>query len=267
MPIRPFKDIPADVVQWSKFLKDADVTPSDESVGKDQLIDGEVTFAKIQNVEPDRLLGRDTSPAGTVQELEVTGGLEFTGSGIQRSELTGDIVAGAGDTVTEFREGAAASLLGRFDTTIGPIADIESTVDGQVLKRVAGALLFQALGISDIANLVSGTYTPTLTNTTNLDGTTAYACQYMRVGSVVTVSGRIDVNPTAGASTVVGISLPIASNFSAPEQCGGVAFCQTVAGQGAAIFADATNDRAQMEWIAVDIGARGMFFSFTYQII
>src|SRR5688500_4743620 len=42
--------------------------------------------------------------------------------------------------------------------------------------------------ISDLPVLTSGTYTPTLTNTTNLDGSTAYECQYLRVGNTVTVS-------------------------------------------------------------------------------
>jgi hypothetical protein len=117
-------------------------------------------------------------------------------------------------------------------------------------------------------NLASGTYTPTVTGVTNVASVTAYLSQYMRVGSVVTVSGRIDVDPTAAVATQVGISLPIASDFTAAsgEECGGVAYCQTVAGFGAAVYADVTNNRAQMEWIAVDTAARSMWFTFTYRI-
>lgn len=114
----------------------------------------------------------------------------------------------------------------------------------------------------------SGTYTPTLTNVANLDASTAYACQYMRVGSVVTVSGRVDVDPTlAATSTALGITLPIASNFANTEELGGTAASPSVAGQVMAIFADAANNRANLQFVSGDIGNRSTFFQFTYQLI
>lgn len=121
--------------------------------------------------------------------------------------------------------------------------------------------------ISDLPTLASTTYTPTLTNVANLDGSTAYECQYIRVGNVITVSGKVDVNPTAAASTQLGISLPVASNIGATEDCAGAAFSPAIAGQGAAILGDASNNRAQMEWIAVDTTNQSMYFTFTYQVI
>lgn len=51
------------------------------SVTTSALADDSVTFPKIQNIGTDRLLGRDTSGAGDVEELTVSGGLGFTGSG------------------------------------------------------------------------------------------------------------------------------------------------------------------------------------------
>jgi hypothetical protein len=117
-------------------------------------------------------------------------------------------------------------------------------------------------------NLTSGTYTPTLTNVANLDSSTAYECQYMRVGNTVTVSGKVSVDPTlAATSTQLGISLPVASNFGAQEDCAGAAFASGVAGQGAAILADSTNDRAQLQFISGDVTNQAMYFTFTYQII
>lgn len=293
MPIKPFKSIPKDLVEWAKFFQTTEVEPSEGSVGNDQIEDGEVTFSKIQNVTPDRLLGRDTSPAGVVQELIVGGGLEFTGSGIQRSALTGDISAAAGSSETtianyavidlKIRQGAAASVIGRAASSLGDVADIVAGADGRFLVRRSGALQFDTLADADIPaaiardaevtsaisalNLASGTYTPTLTSVANIDGTTAYSCQYLRVGSVVSVSGRLDANPTSAALTTIGISLPIASNFANTNECGGVAFCNEIAGQGAAIFADSTNDRAQMQWLAVDTADHPMFFTFQYRII
>ena len=117
------------------------------------------------------------------------------------------------------------------------------------------------------ANLGAGSYTPTLTGVTNVAASTAYACQWMRVRDVVTVSGKVDVDPTVVGSTKLGISLPIASNLSAAEQCAGVGASPGIAGQSAAILGDATNDRAQLEWIAVDVTNQTWAFTFTYQVI
>lgn len=113
----------------------------------------------------------------------------------------------------------------------------------------------------------SGVYTPTLSNTTNVAASTSYPAQYMRIGDVVTVSGRVDVDPTAAAATALGISLPIASNFGALEDCAGTAASDAVAGQSAAIRANIANDRAEMAWVAVDIANRTMYYTFTYRII
>ena len=116
----------------------------------------------------------------------------------------------------------------------------------------------------------SGVYTPTLTIVANVDGggLTAYQCQYLRGGNVVSVSGRLDINPTLAATlTQVGISFPIPSNIGTNEDCGGVAFTPTIAGQGAAIFGDVTNNRAQLEFVAGAATSQPMYFDFQYRII
>lgn len=121
-----------------------------------------------------------------------------------------------------------------------------------------------------VGNLASGTYTPDLFIVANIDNDppTVTQCQYLRVGGVVTVSGKVTLNPTLTAtSTQLGISLPIASNIGANEDLSGVAFASGIAGQGAAILGDATNDRAQLQFVSGDITAQAMYFTFTYQII
>lgn len=119
-----------------------------------------------------------------------------------------------------------------------------------------------------ITDTTSGTYTPTLTNVANLDGSTAYQCQYIRIKNVVTVSGKVDINPTLAAMTTqLGISLPINSTFGGTEDCAGTAFSSSIAGQGAAILADTSNGKAQLTYIAGDVTNQPMYFSFTYKII
>lgn len=113
----------------------------------------------------------------------------------------------------------------------------------------------------------SGTYTPTLTGVTNVTATTARKCQWMRVGNVVTVSGQMDIDPAGVGLTVVGISLPVASDFGTAYEAGGTGHVPALAGHGAAIYADATNDRAELSYVD-SIGSNDtMTFTFTYEVI
>jgi hypothetical protein len=66
-----------------------------------------VTFAKMQQIATDRLLGRDSLLTGDIEQLTVGGGVEFTGSGgIQTSAFTGDVTKAAGGTATTIANGA-----------------------------------------------------------------------------------------------------------------------------------------------------------------
>lgn len=116
--------------------------------------------------------------------------------------------------------------------------------------------------------LPSGVYTPVVSLTVNLDSTpTVDTAQWMRVGSVVTVSGQVTVNPTLTATyTSFDLSVPIPSGFSKPAQCGGVAFADNVAGMGASIAADVA-DKVLVGWISGDTASQVMRFHFTYQIV
>ena len=113
----------------------------------------------------------------------------------------------------------------------------------------------------------TGRYTPVLTNTTNITASTAYECNYQWTSGGAIVSGKIDADPTIAGSCVLGMSFPFASAITAAEQCAGTAFCPAIAGQGAAILGDLTNDRATMQWIAVDVTNQPMYFSYFYRIL
>jgi hypothetical protein len=120
--------------------------------------------------------------------------------------------------------------------------------------------------IATIPTVASGTYTPTLTNVTNLDGSTAYALQYMQVGNTITVSGKVDIDPTSNGPTVLGISLPIASTFASNGECGGAGREHANGAAPAGIIADTSNSRAELQ-IAVGSGtATTITFTFTYKL-
>jgi hypothetical protein len=121
--------------------------------------------------------------------------------------------------------------------------------------------------LSDLPTLASGVYTPTITDTTNVAVSTEYECQYMRVGSVVTVSGKVGIDPTTTGATVMGMSLPIASNFATTQQCAGTAANQVSGDNTATIEADTTADTAVFKFTAISTTDQIYYFSFTYQII
>ena len=115
------------------------------------------------------------------------------------------------------------------------------------------------------ANIYSGTYTPTLTNTTNIDASTAFLSQYFRVGSVVLVSSRVEVDATAAANTVLGISLPIASNFGANRDCSGTG--NRNAGGAGEVRANTTSDIAEFSFTATTTANAAYYLIFAYLII
>lgn len=119
---------------------------------------------------------------------------------------------------------------------------------------------------------VASTYTPTLTLVSNADAAVANAnTAYTRLGSVVSVSGSITIDPTAGAAaTSIGISLPVASNLTAVNQLAGVAtrFSGTVASLSAGIGGDPTNDRATLQFLNdADTSSRTWVFQFSYLVV
>ena len=87
----------------------------------------------------------------------------------------------------------------------------------------------------------------------------------MRVGNVVTVSGLVDIDPTATGSIQLGFSLPVASNFAGSTEAGGAAM--TPASLGLTIYADAANNRVVFEGIVVSIANQNFWFQFTYLVI
>lgn len=214
-----------------------------------QASDGGLAIEIFENADNSSAIYLKDGASATQHLIDTTGNTIFNETGINVDFR----IEGDSDANCFFLDASADSVgIG----TSSPAAKLD----------VAGSLRCDS--ISNDTGLAAGTYTPTLTNVANLDASTAYECQYIRVGNTVTVSGKVDVDPTVTVtSTQLGISLPISSNIGATEDLAGTAFAPTIAGQGAAILGDATNDRAQMQWISGDVTNQPMYFTFTYQVI
>lgn len=147
-----------------------------------------------------------------------------------------------------------------------------SSLTGTELVEIVQSSTSKRTTAQAIANLASGgssgTYTPTLTNVSNITASGNYVCQWLRAGNVVTVSGRLDVTPTtSGAGFQLRFTLPIASNLANMQEAAGTA-AGTSANALAAIYGDATNNAAIMDGIAPSSGSNiGYLFNFSYLII
>lgn len=68
MPLRPFIQVPKDLREWSRWCREQNIAPDEDTIESTALKDGAVTYAKIQDVTADRVLGRLTT-GGDVSEL------------------------------------------------------------------------------------------------------------------------------------------------------------------------------------------------------
>ena len=118
-----------------------DVTGSGTGTVPAAIAADSVTFAKMQNIATDRLLGRDTAGTGDVEELTVSGGIEFTGTGIRTSAFTGDVTKAAGGVATTIATDAVttAKIL-NANVTPAKLSTGAPTWDGSGNVNVGGDL-------------------------------------------------------------------------------------------------------------------------------
>lgn len=123
------------------------------------------------------------------------------------------------------------------------LADLSSFIR-TLLDDANAAAARTTIGLAD------GTYTPTLDNTTNIAASAVSSpFTYTRIGNIVTIAGGVTIDPTATGNTVLGISLPIASNFTGSTDGTGIGSSQLNNMTGN-IASDATNDRLNLSFQA-----------------
>ena len=158
-----------------------DVTGSGTGSFAATIANGAVTFAKVQQIATDKILGRDSSGTGVVEELAVSGGVEFTGSGgIQTSAFTGDVTKTAGGTSQTIASSAV---------TYAKIQDISAA--SRLLGRGAGA----GAGVTQEISLGTGL---------SMSGTTLSASAAGSVTSVDASGGTTGMSFSGGPVTTTG---------------------------------------------------------------
>lgn len=197
------------------------------------------------------------SQSGNLTEWQNSSGTPLT-----YIEADGEIVIDQDSKAIKFGADQDATIL--YDGT-NLVVDPKAVGSGYL--DLTGGLKVDS--ITNDTGLAHGTYTPTRSAEANLDANvTMTQAQYLRVGNTVTVSGRFTADPTLTATaTSFEITLPVASNIGAVEDLAGVAFCGSVAQQGAEIIGVVANDTAKIQWMATDITSQTWSYTFTYEVI
>jgi hypothetical protein len=139
---------------------------------------------------------------------------------------------------------------------------------GQVPEGGGNLYFTNARVLAAIPTLDHGIYTPTLVSVANVAAVTAGQCSWLRVGNTVTVGGSITLDPTTASTlTEIGISLPVASNFTAVDQLGGAVACGNAQSRSGQLLADVANKRAQLLVTPTDVANRTQAFSFSYRVL
>ncbi len=247
------------------------LTLTDTDTGSDALISGSSATGSL-------ILAADTgNEVGSSTILFLIDGSTvgtFTGGGgVQIGAPTGgDKGAGtinatdyyvAGTQLSEYISDTAGAMWTGNTETSGVSVDYQDS-DNTMDITINAANLLATL------NIVTDTWTPTLFNTTNVAGSTAAASYYIRVDDYVFFWGTVAIDPTLAAptATVLGMSLPIASNFGAGGDAGGT-FAQGGGTdvQNGGIEGDAANDRLSFKYAATNVANALFKFSGGYRIL
>lgn len=123
-----------------------------------------VTFAKMQNITTQRILGRQTAGTGDIEQLTLTGGVEFATGTVQTSAFTGDVTKTAGGTALTIADDAVTfakmqniatdSLIGRDTAGTGNPETI--TVAGGISFSGSNTLITSAF-TGDVTKGLGGT--------------------------------------------------------------------------------------------------------------
>lgn len=221
-------------------------------------------------------LSNGSGRAATVDGVQAQGTITGTGKGGYVSMLHAYNTTGTGqptwlaglriDNMTDGATNWAIASDGGKSYHVGNFAIGSTTAPTNALE-VTGTTSTTALAISEGA-IISGVYSPTRSAEANLDANvTMTQAQYMRVGNVVTVSGRFTADPTAAVATSFEMTLPVASNIGAVEDLAGTVACGGIASMSGVAIGSVANDTAVIQWIATDVASQTWSYTFTYRIL
>jgi hypothetical protein len=156
------------------------------SVGTTELKDKNVTFAKLQDLPTQTLIGRGSIGTGTAENVG----------------LSSDFGIDPATFELKLSNRSANSIFGRSAGTIGAPSDITATADGQVLRRDGGVVGFGSIAASSVT--APGSTGQVMFNSGGAfagDAGFTYdaATDTLTIGSVVFANGESIVNAVDGS--------------------------------------------------------------------
>ena len=121
------------------------------------------------------------------------------------------VLAETGGVLRKYSSEAVKAYLA---TTLQDVATVGSSISGSI--SVGGKITVgtapsnptDVVRLQDLPVSSSGTYVPTISNTTNVTSSSANQCFYTRQGNIVTVYGSASITPTSATNTRFHVSLP-----------------------------------------------------------
>lgn len=180
-----------------------DVTGTGPGATATTIANDAITFAKMQNIATDSLIGRDTAGTGDPENITLNATLSMNAGTLQREALTGDVTATAGSNATT----------------------IANNVVTPAKQAQVAAYKFLANNTNAVANLAANdfqanaeaTYTGTITWTAGAapSGASNLLQFFTRIGNLVT--WKIMFTYAVTGTTVTNVSLTFPTQFPTPH--------------------------------------------------
>ncbi len=168
-----------------------DVTGSGTGSFAATIANDAVTFAKLQNLATDSLVGRDTAGTGDAESITVGGGIEFTGAGALRTTaFTGDVTKTAGGTALTIANDAVTYAKMQNVSATDRLLGRSSAGDGDVEEIVCTPFARGVLDDADAAT-VRNTIGLGSTDTPQFAGISLASGEFLSNSS----DGRVDIGP------------------------------------------------------------------------
>lgn len=144
-----------------------------------------------------------------------------------------------------------------------PISNNEPMIN--VTQAVTYDTVIRKEGMNGVTSIEVGTYTPSTSNTTNIDSISSISGRFTRIADQVEASIQMSIDPTAATTTTFQMSLPITSNFTGGADAIGT--CVTLGGSGYfRVTGNSTNDTFDFQGAVTHTGATGYSCKINYVV-
>lgn len=118
------------------------------------LADNSIALPKLSNITTDRLIGRDSAGTGAIEQISVSGGLEFTdATGLRTTAFTGDVTkATAGTVLTIATDAVTTAKILNANVTAAKVLTSEVAVLGTA-QQYTRTHNFTATALTDEATV------------------------------------------------------------------------------------------------------------------